>query len=465
MKPDVILRISVRRLAMRMIIAVCAVIAQQAALLQGNGCVAYGQSAAKSSGQTRTQKLANPLNDLLDEAQRDIESSNFEAAIAPLQKFLAEQPNVAFAHFQLAYAYTALKRVEEARAEYERAIAIDPKMSEAYLNLGLLLLNDYPAPGRANRGYPEAAIQPLRKAVELLPTQSRPRYLLALALERSGNGAEAVESMQASLRLDPNDFDARSFLGFHFLRNHQPAEAENQFRRAVEIQPGDSTAWNGLAQSLDQQKSPEAIATYRQYLERVGGDRAVNFRIAEILFQQEKFDEALTELDRADGGSPPTAGSIKLRADIEIGQKKWDDATATLQKAIALAPGDAELHGGLGRVYLQKRDFQAAEKELKAAIQIDHNNIVFWKDLSSTYYLGGDFSRALAALDVVAKAETPGAGAWFIRALCYDKLNQFQPALDAYQKFLVLDKDQNPDQVWQAQQRSKVLRRKLEEKK
>jgi len=44
-------------------------------------------------------------------------------------------------------------------------------------------------------------------------------------------------------------------------------------------------------------------------------------------------------------------------------------------------------------------------------------------------------------------------------------LNQPKPALDAYQKFLELDQDKNPNQVWQAQERSKVLRRMLEGKK
>ena len=56
-------------------------------------------------------------------------------------------------------------------------------------------------------------------------------------------------------------------------------------------------------------------------------------------------------------------------------------------------------------------------------------------------------------------------GSWFVRALCYDSLNQPKPALEAYQKFLELDQNKNPDQVWQAQERSKVLRRMLEGKK
>jgi Tfp pilus assembly protein PilF len=67
-------------------------------------------------------------------------------------------------------------------------------------------------------------------------------------------------------------------------------------------------------------------------------------------------------------------------------------------------------------------------------------------------------------LDEIAKVEQPSAGAWFVRAICYDKLNQPKPALEAYQKFLELDRDKNPDQVWQAQQRTKVLKRMLEQK-
>ena len=71
----------------------------------------------------------------------------------------------------------------------------------------------------------------------------------------------------------------------------------------------------------------------------------------------------------------------------------------------------------------------------------------------------------MSALDLIAKAETPNAGQWFIRALCYDKLDQVQPALDAYRKFLELDQDKNPDQVWQAKQRIHVLEKRAQNKK
>jgi tetratricopeptide (TPR) repeat protein len=412
------------------------------------------QKPPQTQPQSRTQKLANPLNDLLDEAQHDIDANQFEAALAPLQKFLAEKPEIAWAHFQLAYAYTALQRSDEARAEYQRAATLDPKMSEAFLNLGILLTEKDPA----------AAVVPLRRAVDLLPAQSRPRFLLGHALERSGDIPGAVDCYEAALRLDPRDVETIIHLGNLYVGLKRYPDAETKFRAGIELQPKSPQALLGLAETLEVQKKPEAAAAFRDYLAVQPDAPGAQSRIIHLLLEQKQYEAALTELDRADAGKSPTLDSLRSRADIQIAQKKWDDAIVTLRRAIALAPNDAELRGGLGRVFMQKRDFASAEKEIKAALEMDRNNLVYWKDLRSAYYLGGNYSATLATQDLIAKVESPGAGEWFIRALCYDKLNQPKPALEAYEKFLELDQDKNPNQVWQAQQRSKVLRRMLDQK-
>jgi Flp pilus assembly protein TadD len=411
------------------------------------------QDAPNKSAQAKTQKLRNPLNDLLDEAQADLDKNDFEAALIPLQKFIAEKPDVAFVRFQLAYALTALKRTDEARAEYQKAAELDPKMAEAQLNLGILLLEKAPS----------AAVAPLRKATELLPSQTRPRFLLGLALERSGDAAGATASFEAASHLDPNDVDIVIHLGAMYLRNARPADAEAKFRHALELQPQSPAALQGLAQSLDAQKKSDAADAYRNYLAVAPRDDAARNRLLHILIAQQQY--ALAEIDRASAGQQPTVDTLKLRADVQIAQKKLDDAIVTLRQAVALAPNDAPLHGGLGHVLLQKRDFPAAEKELKNALQLDRNNLAYWKDLSSVFYLGGNYPATLSALDVIAKAETPNAGQWFIRALCYDKLDEVQPALDAYRKFLELDQNKNPNQVWQANQRIHVLEKRAQNKK
>ena len=434
--------------------AIVLVMGQHAVPQRNFFCVAQVPAPASRSAHSKSQKISNPLNDLLDEAQQAIEKNNFEGAIPPLQKFIAEKPEVAYGHFQLAYAYTALKRADEARAEYERAIALDPKMPEAPLNLGILLMDKDPA----------AAVAWLHKAVELLPTQSRPRFLLGNAQERSGDLAGAAESFDSALRLDPRDSEALLHVGSLYLRLKRPADAETKFRNALELQPDSAPAALSLAQSLDAQKKPDTVDAYRSYLALQPGDSGARARLIHLLIEQQQNDAALAELDRADAGKPPSLDSLKLRADIQIAENKLDAAVATLQQAIALSPREAQLVGGLGRVYLQKRDFPAAEKQLKTALQLDEKNVAYWKDLSSTYYLAGNCPATLSALEVVGKMETPSAGSWFIRGLCYDKLRQFRPALDAYEKFLALDQGKNADQVWQAQQRSKVLKHMLEEK-
>ena len=419
----------------------------------GGQLLASPQAPSKQAPQSRSQKLANPLNDLLDEARRDIDSNNFEAAIGPLQKVIAEQPEFAYAHFQLAYVFTALKKTDEARAEYQRTVKLDPQMSEAWLNLGILLLDKDPG----------AAIPPLSKAVELLPAQSRPRFLLGVAQERAGDPAKAADSFESAVRLDPRDAKTLVHLGNLYLQLKRPAEAELKFSTALAIQPEEPHALLGLAQSLDAQKKPGAADAFRKYLAVQPDDGAARARLVHFLMDEQEYDAALAELDRADAGKP-TLESLKLRADIQILQKKWDDSIVTLRQALVLAPNDGQLHGGLGRIFLQTRDFASAEKELRTALRLDGKNIAYWKDLNSTFFLGGNYPAALATLDEIAKMEPPGAGSWFIRAICYDKLRQTKPALEAYQKFLQLDQDKNPDQVWQAQQRSKVLQRMLEQK-
>ncbi|MGB8325125.1 MAG: tetratricopeptide repeat protein, partial [Candidatus Acidiferrum sp.] len=232
---------------------------------------------SQSPSQAKPQKLRNPLNDLLDEAQAAFDKNDYEAAIPPLQKFIAEKPDVAYAHFQLAYAYTALKRPDEARAEYARCVALDPKMAEAQLNLGILFLESQPA----------AAILPLRKAVELLPSQSRPRYLLGLAYESTGDLTAAAESFEGASRLDSKDADALTHLGIILYRNKRPAEAEAKFRDVLQLQPQSPAALQGLAQSLDVQKKPEAVDAYRKYLAVQPNDAAARARLIHVLIERQ----------------------------------------------------------------------------------------------------------------------------------------------------------------------------------
>ena len=245
-------------------------------------------SRSTSPQSAKTQKLANPLNDLLDDAQHAIDKNDFEAAVAPLQKFLAEKPDVAFAHSQLGYVFTALKRVSEARAEYERAVALDPKMSEAWLNLGLLLVDSDPP----------AAVSALKNAVEQSPAQSRPRFLLGVAQERAGDLKGSTESLEGAAHLNPKDIETRVQLGSIYLRQKQYKEAETKFGAVLAIEPKQPAALQGLAQSMDAQNEPGTEDAYRAYLNVQPGDDGARERLIHFLIEKNKYAEAIAELDR-----------------------------------------------------------------------------------------------------------------------------------------------------------------------
>jgi len=396
-------------------------------------------------------KYPNPLNALLEEAQAAIERKDFPAAVAPLQKLTAEQPDLAYGFFQLGYVYIALERWDEARSALQRAIALDPKLSDAYLNLGTMLLDRDPP----------AAAAPLRKAVELLPAQSRPRFLLGLALERTADLPGAIDSLQSAARLDPRDLDTQLALASVLLRAEKFPAAESAARSALALAPDSAPAQLALAHALDAQQNPAAIAAYRRYLELQPADPQALFRLATLFFEQKQFDDSLAALGRLDDGKPPSTDSLLLRADIQVAQSHWDAAILTLQKALEQDPSRQALRAGLGRLFLQKRDFPSAERELLLVLKTDSNNLAAWKDLSTTYYLQKNCPAALAALEQVARREPLVPGAWFMRATCYDRLEQAAPAAEAYQKFLDVDHGHDSNQIWQAQQRLIVLRKRL----
>jgi tetratricopeptide (TPR) repeat protein len=77
-------------------------------------------------------------------------------------------------------------------------------------------------------------------------------------------------------------------------------------------------------------------------------------------------------------------------------------------------------------------------------------------------YMSGSLPQALAAFDRARESGENTAGNWFLRAIILDKLKQLKPALEAYQQFLALSQGKNPDQEFQARQRSRIIQRDLE---
>lgn len=432
-------------------------------------CAAAAQQPSKPrpagrQTQTTRSRAPHPLQALLDRAEKALADEQFAVAIEALEKFVAEQPDDAYAHFHLGYARSALKQWPEAIAAYRRATELKPDMAAAHLNLGLILYE---------HESPEASVPPLRRAAELLANEARPHFLLGTALERSGKHAEAIVEYRAAAALDSRDADTQLALGRALLTTGKHAEAESAFRRALELDAQNAGpdaigagARLGLAQSLiEQKKLAQAAAELEAFL-AAQPDNAEGWRqLAWLRAEAEDYDKALAALDRADAlAQPPAAPTLLLRADIYQAQRRIDDAIATLATLLQQQPQDAALHARLGRLHLEKRDFPAAERELLAALRLDADSLNAMRDLASVYYLAEKYEAALAVMDRIEQRETPRAFSWFLRATCYDKLLRKADAVAAYEKFLELDAGRDESRGIQARARVRTLKRELENK-
>jgi tetratricopeptide (TPR) repeat protein len=420
---------------------------------------ACAQTVGVSKKRVPSDPAAQALNQLLADAQAAIDKQDYATAAQNYQDYLAKKPNDATVHYDLGYVFTALKKPADAKGEFEKAISIDPKMGPAYLNLGLTLMSSDPA----------AAVEPLRHAAELMPEQARPKFYLGTALARSGQLAPAIESLQAAAKLDAKDPEIEGALGDALLSAKRATDAEAAYRSALALHPqGPALGLDhiGLARSLiAQKKLDEGAAELAAYLETQPTDTKARVERASILVDLGKDDDALAELDRAAAAGPEGLRALKLRAQIYWAKKRYDEALPVLEKAAVLAPQDANIAALLGHAYLQKKLYPNALQELSIAYKADPNATDVLLDLVAVEYQVKNYSVTLQLLDALAKRTELPPGSWFIRASCYDNLGQAVPALDAYQKFLQLNKDENSDMYFASTERARVLARELKEKK
>ena len=92
---------------------------------------------------------------------------------------------------------------EAAIIQFQKALAIDSTLGEAYFDLGGALLGT---------GKTDAAIQAFRQALSLAPDWAEAHYQLGRALLAVNRPAEARLEFQATLKNDPNHSGARQGL-------------------------------------------------------------------------------------------------------------------------------------------------------------------------------------------------------------------------------------------------------------
>ena len=243
---------------------------------------------------------------------------------------LAGKPDDVALRAAYGYALHRDGRIADAAGQYRAALAADPLLHGARLNL---------AAASRELGDEEGAAE---HSLEVL--RHKPRSVAALnnlgaALCRLGRAGEAVRRLEAAIRIEPGNLTTLHNLGVALDSAGAPAEAEACFDKALALRPDFPDAHRSLANLLrGSERLEEAALHYRAVIERL----PLDFR---------------------------SYGNLGL---VLLNLNRPHDAVAVYEKALALKPGQADIHTSLGIAQLLIGDFENGWKNYEARWRGEH---------------------------------------------------------------------------------------------
>jgi tetratricopeptide (TPR) repeat protein len=242
--------------------------------------------------------------------------------------------------------YLQLNRVDDAEANFTRALEVSANVAAAQYGLGQAALS--------KRSYADAA-RYLEKALSLAPESNRLHYALAMAYRGLGKTDQAQSHLAVSgtvgVRVSDPLVDGLQDLAkgarLHLIRGRSALEARrfpeaaDQFRKAIAAQPDSLPAHVNLGAALSQ--------------------------IGDLAGALEQFEEAL----RLDPNHPNAHYNLGL---LLSQTGRHDDAIKHLQAAVISEPTDTNARFLLGQELVKVRRLAEAEKEFSRVVQSQPDN-------------------------------------------------------------------------------------------
>lgn len=264
-----------------------------------------------------------------------IKKEAFAQAVPFFDKALEANPEHARAAYYRAVAQERLGQREEAEKGYERALAIDPALVDAAVNLGALYLDESGEPPR--KAQPDKAIAVLQKAAETVPDDPGVQENLGFAHRLKGDVPTATKHYEKALKLGGGPQT-------HFALGDMLFEAEQCDPAAKHL--------------------GKAIAGFSQ-------DVRVLVTLGELLGRCKAWSECVRALDGAIKLQPNEAGWYVRRGVCHHGTKDESKARKDFQTAVDKEPKHAAAYYYLGQSWRADKNRLKAGKAFEKAIELD----------------------------------------------------------------------------------------------
>lgn len=262
------------------------------------------------------------------------------AASAPFfERALQYKPDLLEARVSLGFAYQQVGRLDDAVAEYRKAIAAHPTKPEAYNNLCSAL---------QQKGDARGALTACGEALRLAPNYAKAHFNMGLALGRIGD-ERAMAHLAEAVRLDPGQPDARTALaaahndrGLQLQRAGRFEEAIGDHREALRLRPDFAEAANNLGAALNQHgRLDEAAAAFAQAIKIAPQYADARFNLANLLVSQGHTGEAIPHYEAALSANPrDVAARVNLGVALQRAGRR-EAAIEQFREALRIDPGSA----------------------------------------------------------------------------------------------------------------------------
>lgn len=275
-------------------------------------------------------------------------------------------PSYGAAHYRLALAYRRLGRLSEAKEQVElqeRYTNIVPPIADPLRDE--LRALDRSAAEHLERGVQleqvgrvEDAIAETERALELDPSMVRAHLNLLILYGRVGNISKADEHYKAVIAVAPDQFpEAYYNYGVLLLKRQNLDGAEQAFRKALALEPSNEAVLGDLGYVLEHEgKLSDAALQFGKLID-LHPTREARFELGRILVNQQQYNDAIAQFQQtlvpiddktpaylyALGATYGRAGD-KVQA-IQYLEKAKQLATSRGQTALA-----AEINQDLGQV-------------------------------------------------------------------------------------------------------------------
>jgi len=264
---------------------------------------------------------------------------------------------------------------EQALLALERAVEINPSLSESRANLGNVYLK---------MGQIRDAIYEYRAALKINPNDAKTHNNFGNAYTRRGWLNDAISEYTQSLELNPNFIEAYKNLANAYCKQDKFGRAITQLKEAIILEPKDVSCHSQLGDVYSQMGNyKKAISQYKKALKIKGDFAEAHYGLGICYNKLGLFGKEIRAYKKALASEPDMVAALANLGNAYFREQKYDAAIELYEKAIEIKPDDEAIYYNLGAAYSNKSDYEQAVVEYKKAVEIDpkmgnaHNGLAF----------------------------------------------------------------------------------------